>query len=176
MTSESDIGGPDRDYTKYIWLGVAVLILAMLAGLWAWARPEPVMSVARARHILIQANMQDPESRAAAYERALDLRRRLREGEDFARLAREYSGDPGTRHTGGDLGYAPRGVYQDAFDEYVWTAPLRQVSDEPIRTGFGYHLIEVMDRHITEIDRYEIEVGREALERLLEEAEPDADE
>jgi len=171
MTSESEIGGVDRDYTKFIWFGMALVVLAMLAGLWAWARPEPVVSVARARHILIQANMHDAESRAAAYEQALDLRRRLREGEDFARLAREYSGDPGTKHTGGDLGYAPRGAYQDAFDEFVWSAPIRQVSEEPIRTGFGYHLIEVIDRHITAIDRYEIEVGREALERLTEEEE-----
>lgn len=171
MTSESEIGGVDRDYTPLIWIGVAVLLLAMFAGLWAWARPEPVVSVARARHILIQANMNDPDTRAAAYERALDIRRRLREGEDFARLAREYSGDPGTRDVGGDLGYAPRGEYQDAFDEFVWSAPLRQVSEEPIRTSFGYHLIEVLDRQLTDIDRYEIEVGREAMERLMEEDE-----
>jgi parvulin-like peptidyl-prolyl isomerase len=169
MTSESEIGGVDRDYTKYLWFGVAVLIAAMFAGLWAWARPEPVVSVVRARHILIQANMHDAEARAAAYERALEVRRRLRDGEDFARLAREYSDDPGTKHTGGDLGYAPRGAYQDDFDEYVWSAPLRQVNEEPIRTSFGYHLIEVLDRHLTDIDRYEIEVGREALDRLMEE-------
>jgi parvulin-like peptidyl-prolyl isomerase len=168
MTSASEAGGPDRDFTLYIWIGVAAVVLAMIAGLWAWARPEPVVSVARARHILIEANVHDPESRAAAYERAVDLRRRLREGEDFARLARQYSADPGTRDIGGDLGYAPRGAYQDAFDEYVWTAPLRQVNDEPVRTGFGYHLIEVLDRQLTAIDRYEVEVGREAVERLLE--------
>ena len=169
MTSESEVGGVDRDYTLYIWIGVAVVVIAMIAGLWAWARPEPVISVARARHILIQADMHNAENRTAAYERAVELRRRIRDGEDFARLAREHSGDPGTRDTGGDLGYAPRGAYQDAFDEYVWSAPIRQVNDEPIRTGFGYHLIEVLDRQYTAIERYEAEVGQEALERLLEE-------
>lgn len=178
MNLESDTGRPERDYTFFVWLGVALVLCAMIVGLYYWAQPEPVTSQARVRHILIPLDAAGDEARRQSYERALEVRRRLREGEDFGRLAREYSGDPGTKDMGGDLGWAPRGVYQDAFEEFVWSAPLRQVSEEPVRTNFGYHIIEVLDRRLTAIDRYEAEIGREALDRILEqeqEAAPPAE-
>jgi len=157
-----------REHTKWWWLGIAVLLAVMTVLLWWLARPNPNISKVRARHILIPFTQGDPVSRARARDEIERLRRRLENGEDFADLARDYSGDPGSSSRGGDLGYAYKGDYEDAFEDYVWTAPLHQVS-EPITTSRGFHLIEVLDRHISAADRHELELKERAIRGAREE-------
>jgi peptidyl-prolyl cis-trans isomerase C len=103
--------------------------------------PEQV----RARHILIRLDRgAQPEAQRDALERIQDIRRRIVGGEDFAALAREVSED-GSREQGGDLGFFSREQMVPEFAEAAFALSPGTVS-EPIRTDFGYHLIEVTDR------------------------------
>jgi peptidyl-prolyl cis-trans isomerase D len=93
-----------------------------------------------ASHILIATD--DDTDEAAAESLALDLSRRLEAGEAFAELASEFSDDPGSAADGGNLGWAGRGVYVDAFEEALFALGEGEVS-APVKTGFGYHIIRL---------------------------------
>ena len=82
---------------------------------------------------------------AAARERAEEIRRDILEGADFAELAQVESADQGSAAIGGDLGTFTRGVMVPEFDSAAFSAPLETVT-EPVRTQFGWHLIEVTSR------------------------------
>src|SRR5690606_22220391 len=82
---------------------------------------------------------------AAARDRALELRREILAGADFAEVARRESADPGSASRGGDLGTFTRGQMVPAFEQAVWSARLNTVT-EPVLTNFGYHLIKVTKR------------------------------
>lgn len=86
-----------------------------------------------------------PRSEAEALALAESIRERILAGEDFAALAAEYSDDPGSGATGGDLGWFGRGRMVPEFEEAAFGLALNEVS-EPIKTDFGFHLIEVIDR------------------------------
>ena len=72
-------------------------------------------------------------------------RRRILAGEKFAKVAAEVSEDPGSSKSAGDLGYFARGTMDPAFEKAAFSQPLNTVG-EPVRTQFGWHLIEVLDR------------------------------
>lgn len=96
-----------------------------------------------ARHILVKvAGDATDEVRAAARARAQDLLRRVRAGEDFAALARQYSDDTGSARLGGDLHWNPRGRMVAPFDTAQFALQPGQVSDL-VETDFGYHIIKV---------------------------------
>ena len=88
---------------------------------------------ARARHILV-------EERAVAK----DLIAQLENGADFAELAKEYSKDTGSGAKGGDLGEFGRGQMVPEFDEAVFGANVDEIVG-PVKTEFGFHIIEVLD-------------------------------
>ncbi|MDU9402838.1 SurA N-terminal domain-containing protein [Pseudomonas sp. zfem004] len=94
-----------------------------------------------AAHILIEVN--DKANDAQAKARIEEIQQRLNKGEDFAKLAKEFSQDPGSASTGGDLGFAGPGVYDPAFEQALYKLNKDQVSD-PVRTEFGYHLIKLL--------------------------------
>lgn len=95
------------------------------------------------RHILITvAKDAAPEAVEQARQKALAVRARIASGADFATEAKAESGDTGSADQGGDLGYVERGSMTPAFDEAAFTLPLHTLSD-PVRTPFGFHLIEV---------------------------------
>jgi peptidyl-prolyl cis-trans isomerase D len=101
----------------------------------------------RARHILIKAAADAPESeRTAARRRAEELLRRARAGEDFAALARQYSEDTATARRGGDLGWNPRGRMVASFDEAQFSTEPGQITDHVVETRFGFHVIKVEGR------------------------------
>lgn len=81
----------------------------------------------------------------ASLERAVSLRQQLREGADFAELARVESSDQATAPQGGDLGVFPRGRQIAAFDSAAFAAPVGVLA-QPVQTPFGFHIIEVMER------------------------------
>ncbi len=63
-------------------------------------------------------------------------------GEDFTRLAREYSDDAASRESGGDLGWVQRGLLVPEFEEALWAMRPGEISDI-VETGFGYHIIKL---------------------------------
>lgn len=99
-----------------------------------------------ASHILLQV---DPNADEATIEtvreKAADLAKRAREGEDFAELAREYSEDAGSRESGGDLGWIEPGIMVQAFEDALYSLTLEHPISDPVQTGFGWHVIELRD-------------------------------
>ena len=91
------------------------------------------MTQASARHILV-----DSEDNCAA------LKAEIEAGADFAEIARQHSTCPSSR-SGGDLGTFGRGMMVAEFDSVVFSAPVGEVQG-PVKTQFGYHLIEVTAR------------------------------
>lgn len=97
----------------------------------------------RAAHILIE----DGED---AEETMSTIQERLAAGEDFSELAEEYSVDTVSAEEGGDLGFAERGVYDEAFEEALFQLDKGEVS-EPVSTSFGIHLIKLLDVQKSEV-------------------------
>ena len=71
---------------------------------------------------------------------------RLKNGEDFAGVAKQVSIDSGSGAKGGDLGCNPKGVFVPEFDEAASTQPVGQLSDAPVQTQYGFHIILVNKR------------------------------
>lgn len=97
----------------------------------------------RARHILLR--VEDESQDSAVQDRLVAIRSRIEAGEDFAALASEFSDDPGSKTSGGDLGLFGRGDMVGAFEDAAFGSDPGQLVG-PIRTNFGYHLIEVLEK------------------------------
>ncbi len=95
------------------------------------------------RHILLSvAADADSAAAEAVKDRAAALKSEIAAGADFGALAAEHSDDPGSAEAGGDLGMVPRGIMDPAFEQAAFDLAPGVVSD-PVRSRFGYHLIEV---------------------------------
>ena len=96
-----------------------------------------------ARHILIQVAKDADEAELSAARARIDtLREQLNAGTDFAGLAEEHSDDPGSASKGGALGFFGRGIMAPPFEEAAFSLAVGEIS-EPVKTTFGWHLIEV---------------------------------
>ncbi|MEJ2184829.1 MAG: peptidyl-prolyl cis-trans isomerase [Gemmatimonadota bacterium] len=104
-----------------------------------------------ARHILFtvpsDATQQQRDSIHALAEK---IRQRAVAGEDFAKLAREYSQDPGSAQKGGDLGTFGRGQMVGPFEDAAFALKPGQISDV-VETPFGFHIIQVLSRQTPEL-------------------------
>ncbi len=85
------------------------------------------------------------EDTAAARTRAQEVRQEILDGADFAEVAQRESSDNVSAANGGDLGTVGRGQMVPAFDSVVFNIPINRIS-EPVRTSFGFHLIQVRSR------------------------------
>lgn len=100
----------------------------------------------RASHILILVDEGAlPQDTLKAYNKILDIKKRLDAGEDFVTVAKQTSEDPSVKENNGDLGYfsAFRMVYP--FENAAYKTKVGQVS-KPFRTRFGYHIVKVVDK------------------------------
>jgi len=86
-----------------------------------------------------------PADTAAALTRAQDVRQEIQDGADFGEVAGRESSDVASAAQGGDLGTFARGQMVPAFDSVVFNARIGRPS-EPVRTQFGFHIVEVMSR------------------------------
>ena len=91
------------------------------------------MAKATARHILVSTE-----------DKCNELKAQIEGGADFAEVAKANSTCPSSRQ-GGDLGTFRPGQMVKEFDTVVFSAPLHQVQG-PVKTQFGYHLVEVTSR------------------------------
>jgi peptidyl-prolyl cis-trans isomerase C len=109
-------------------------------------QPEMV----RASHILLGTVDKDtqqplpPEKKKAKQALAKELKERAEKGEDFAKLAKEYSEDPGSKDTGGEYTF-PRGKMVKEFEAAAFSLKTNQVSDV-VETQFGYHVIKLSEK------------------------------
>ena len=97
----------------------------------------------RSRHILLKSN--ELVSEDDARQRLLEFRERIEAGEDFARLARLYSVDYSSGVDGGDIGWNDPGSTVREYEEAANQLKEGELS-EPVRSQFGWHLIEVTGR------------------------------
>ena len=91
------------------------------------------MKSATARHLLVDSE-----------KLCLDLKDRIANGEKFEDLAKEYSLCP-SGHSGGDLGNFYQGQMVPEFDRVVFNEAINVVHG-PVKTAFGYHLLETTSR------------------------------
>lgn len=104
--------------------------------------PEQV----RASHILIKVDQDaKPEVVIAKQKAAEAAAARVKKGEDFAKVAKEISEDPGSKDKGGDLDFFRRDAMVKEFSDAAFAMKKDEIS-EPVRSEFGYHIIKVTDR------------------------------
>jgi len=122
--------------------------------------PEQV----RASHILFKTAGKDE---AAVRAQAEDVLKQVKNGGDFAALARKYSEDEGSKDKGGDLDYSARGRMVPEFETAAFSMKPGETSDL-VKSEFGFHIIRVTD-HKAETTRSLDEVRPQVQERLLAE-------
>lgn len=109
--------------------------------------PALVKEERKVSHILI-------EDGDKADEKLAEVQKKLASGEDFAKLAKEYSDDAASAKDGGNLGYAGHDVFDGAFEKAMFNLKVGEVSD-PVRTPYGRHLIKVTDIRKTDAPSFE---------------------
>jgi peptidyl-prolyl cis-trans isomerase C len=109
-------------------------------------QPEMV----RAAHILLMTinpvtrQELSEDQKAAKHKQIEDILKRARAGEDFAKLAKEYSEDPGSKDRGGEYTF-PRGQMTPAFEAAAFSLNTNQISDV-VTTPYGYHIIKLYEK------------------------------
>ena len=117
----------------------------------------------KASHILIKTIDESTLDGKKDKQKAIEVLKRAQAGEDFAKLSREFSDDPGSAANGGDLGYFEKGVMVKEFEQAAFSLNKGQISDL-VKTVYGYHIIKVED-HTTATLAYD-EV-KDAIKKIL---------
>src|SRR3984885_12167232 len=94
----------------------------------------------RVRHILLSIN--DPKEDAAVKLKAEGILKRAQGGEDFSKLAKEFSQDPGSAAQGGDLGWSEKKVFVGPFADAAFSMKVDEIRG-PVKTQFGYHILKL---------------------------------
>ena len=102
-----------------------------------------------ARHILVNS---EAEAKAV-YELLMN-------GSDFAKIAKGFSVDTGSGAKGGDLGWFGRGAMVPEFEEAAFNQPIGEIG-QPVKSQFGYHIIQVLDRQELPLDASQLEQNRQ---------------
>ena len=95
----------------------------------------------RVSHILLSVT--DPKDDAAVKAKADGILKRAQAGEDFAKLAKEFSQDPGSAPQGGDLGWSERKVWVAPFGDAAYGMKVDEIKG-PVKTQFGYHILKLV--------------------------------
>lgn len=115
------------------------------------SRYQTAFSAVRARHVLIgiEENAEDPElAEAVALAKARyamnELRSAPMDDRQWERIAERLSEDPGSRFSGGELGFASKGTYVPEFEAALESLGVGEIS-EPVKTQFGFHVIQLVE-------------------------------
>ncbi len=121
-----------------------------------FSEPEKV----EVSHILIQFNLEEGEAgpneqaRQEAMDKIIEVQSKLKEGEPFEEVAKQYSDDPSSAEKGGDLGYIKPGDTVTEFEEAAFGMEIGKKSDI-VETMYGFHILKVTDRQEQHIKEYE---------------------
>lgn len=110
---------------------------------------------ARARHILIRADKKaSAEKKKMARDRAEAVLSRLKAGEDFAKLASEFSEDTGSKEKGGDLGFFSKGSMHPDLERVAFLMKPGETS-EILETEIGFHIVRLDEKRVAMLEPYE---------------------
>jgi len=100
-----------------------------------------------ARHILIKAdNDATQEEKNEAEKKANEIIEKLKNGEDFAALAKEYSEDPGSKDNGGEYLFG-KGKMVEEFEKAAFGLEPGKFTETPVKTSYGYHIIKLEEKY-----------------------------
>lgn len=97
----------------------------------------------RASHILFLVNDENPDQEAK--KQAEEVLQRIKDGEDFAKMAAEFGSD-GTSQQGGDLDWFGKGMMVPEFEEAVFPLEIGELKQDLVKTAFGYHIVKMDDK------------------------------
>ncbi len=107
---------------------------------------ERMKTDVRVAHILIQVQQgATPQDTLTAYNKIMSIYNKAKSGEDFTKLAKQYSQDPSAKENGGDLDYINVFHTVYPFESAAYNTKVGKIS-KPFRTRFGYHIIKVLDK------------------------------
>ncbi|HEX4604424.1 MAG TPA: peptidyl-prolyl cis-trans isomerase [Candidatus Angelobacter sp.] len=122
----------------------------------------------KVRHILIETPKPAPDAKADpkavddARAKAQDVLKQIKATGDWTGLAKKYSGDPGSKDKGGELGWIGRGQTVAEFDKVAFAQSKGQISD-PVQSSFGFHIIqteEKEDAHLKPLTEVKAEIEK----------------
>ncbi len=96
-----------------------------------------------ASHILVKSE-----------EKAKEVMNKLNDGKDFAKLAEEYSQGPSAKE-GGKIGFFEKGDMVPEFEEKAFDMKIGEISDDPVKTDYGYHIIKINDKKESGVASFE---------------------
>ncbi|MBJ3775719.1 peptidylprolyl isomerase [Acuticoccus mangrovi] len=123
--------------------------------------PKITEDAVHARYDEEVANMGSREEVSASHilvsdeDKAKELIKEIEGGADFAKLAQENSQDPGSAQRGGSLGFFGKGQMVPEFEAAAFALEPGEVTTEPVKSQFGWHIIKLDDKRIAEIPPYD---------------------
>jgi peptidyl-prolyl cis-trans isomerase D len=107
-----------------------------------WAKANPQKVLVPVRHILIKGPKDKPEELEAAKKKAEGILERIKKGEDFAKLAKEFSDDPGSKDKGGQYPGKDVEHFVPEFKKSVEALKPGELDPKLVQTDYGYHIIK----------------------------------
>lgn len=131
----------------------------------------------KASHILIAPDVTDDMTTAEktakeeeALKTAKEVITKLKNGEKFEDLAKEYSSDDQNKDNGGDLGYFAHGSMEESFEEATLKLKNGEYTTEPVKTSYGYHIILRVDqKEKTDLESIKSEIVENIMQEKLDE-------
>lgn len=108
------------------------------------------------------------EKKAEIKKKADEVYEKAKSGEDFAKLAKEYSQDPGSKESGGSLGEFSKGSMVEEFEKVAFSMKEGEIS-QPVETQFGYHIIKVNKKIKLDYDKVKAEMKQELTQKNSQE-------
>jgi len=173
----------DKNFADKVTIDPAEIQRAYSANQNAYRIPERV----KVRHILIETPKPGPDGKVDqkgiddARAKAQDVLKQIKATGDWEGLAKKYSGDPGSKDKGGELGWLGRGQTVAEFDKVAFAQNKGQISD-PVQSSFGFHIIQTEDKEdahlkpLAEVKpQIEEAIKQEKIKGLINQAATDAE-